>query len=374
MMRPMPSPTKNNAARSAARNVSLPSRVEIFRAGTRRTEAGEAITFSERDVSDIAEHYDPAKREAPLVVGHPEMDNPAYGWVRRLHAEGGALFMDTADVEPQFAEMVEQRRFPKRSAAFLRPDEPGNPTPGKWYLRHVGFLGAQAPSLQGLKPIAFASSSAAERMVAFSEDLPPEDHAPENLPPQQPSPEPSMTPEQIAQLSAENARLKKETEAAQQAQKDLQAQTDELKKSAVQFAEQQRQSRHSANVAFAEAEAKAGRLAPADRAKAVAVLDSLGETSRAVQFSEGTTTTDVDVVAYVKGLISGATPKVEFGERAPGGAGEGASQDMPGSGARMTEVKAVELARRHAAKEKVTFAEAYKAAIVDAGVVIVDPT
>jgi len=183
-----------------------------------------------------------------------------------------------------------------------------------------------------------------------------------------------MTPEQIAQLSAENARLKKETEAAQQAQKDLQAQTDELKKSAVQFAEQQRQSRHSANVAFAEAEAKAGRLAPADRAKAVAVLDSLGETSRAVQFSEGTTTTDVDVVAYVKGLISGATPKVEFGERAPGGAGEGALQDMPGSGARMTEVKAVELARRHAAKEKVTFAEAYKAAIVDAGVVIVDPT
>ena len=28
--------------------------------------------------------------------------------------------------------------------------------PGKWYLRHVGFLGAAAPAVKGLKPVEFA--------------------------------------------------------------------------------------------------------------------------------------------------------------------------------------------------------------------------
>ena len=59
--------------------------------------------------------------------------------------------MDAKDVEPQFAEMVNTRRFPKRSTAFYTPDHPQNPKPGVWYLRHVAFLGAQPPAVKGLR-------------------------------------------------------------------------------------------------------------------------------------------------------------------------------------------------------------------------------
>lgn len=126
-------------------------RIDIFRAGTHVSMAGERITFSQADIESIAASYDPARREAPLTVGHPEHDKPAYGWVRRLHAApGGGLQMEVHQVDPAFAEMVSEGRFKKRSASFYPPNAHGNPTPGRWYLRHVAFLGAQQPALAGL--------------------------------------------------------------------------------------------------------------------------------------------------------------------------------------------------------------------------------
>ena len=52
--------------------------------------------------------------------------------------------------------MVAAGRFKKRSASFYTPDSPNNPKPGVYYLRHVGFLGAQPPAVKGLKEVAFA--------------------------------------------------------------------------------------------------------------------------------------------------------------------------------------------------------------------------
>jgi len=70
-------------------------------------------------------------------------------------------------VQPEFAEMVNAGRFKKRSASFLMPDTKGNPTPGKFYLRHVGFLGAQGPAVKGLKDFQFADEG--EGVAEFSE-------------------------------------------------------------------------------------------------------------------------------------------------------------------------------------------------------------
>lgn len=126
-------------------------RIDIFEAGTHVSMQGERLTFSQADIEAIAASYDPARREAPLTVGHPEHDKPAYGWVRRLHvAPGGRLQMEVHQVDPAFAEMVSAARFKKRSASFYPPNAHGNPTPGRWYLRHVAFLGAQQPALAGL--------------------------------------------------------------------------------------------------------------------------------------------------------------------------------------------------------------------------------
>ncbi|MFV9531209.1 hypothetical protein ACNUIM_32120 [Pseudomonas aeruginosa] len=46
--------------------------------------------------------------------------------------------------------------YKKRSASVYLPDSPGNPgLPGKRYLRHIGFLGAVPPAVEGIPANAF---------------------------------------------------------------------------------------------------------------------------------------------------------------------------------------------------------------------------
>jgi len=129
--------------------------IEIFRAGRHTSDDGQALDFSASDIRAMVSAYAPTVREAPLVVGHPQNNHPAYGWVKGLTAtDDGRLLARTGQVSPEFAKMVQEGRFKKRSASFYPPNHPGNPRPGNWYLRHVGWLGAQQPALAGLKDIA----------------------------------------------------------------------------------------------------------------------------------------------------------------------------------------------------------------------------
>jgi len=146
----------------------LPS-LQIFRAGTHTDSNGRTLTFAEADLAATAAAYDPAKHEAPLVVGHPTLDQPAYGWVQTLTAGAHTLEAIPAQVDPQFAELVRAGRFKKISAAFWLPDAPGNPAPGVYSLRHVGFLGAAAPAVKGLRTPTFAADEAGIVTLEFSE-------------------------------------------------------------------------------------------------------------------------------------------------------------------------------------------------------------
>lgn len=133
--------------------------IEIFRSGNHTDSQGRAFSFTDADVEAIASKYDPALHEAPIVVGHPKQDAPAYGWVKSVSSKGGRLVVDPQNVEPQFAELVKDRRFAKVSASFYPPNHPNNPTPGSYYLKHVGFLGAAAPAVKGLKSIEFSEDA-----------------------------------------------------------------------------------------------------------------------------------------------------------------------------------------------------------------------
>ena len=125
--------------------------IDIFKAGIHIDDQGTERVFTEGDIEDIARGYRPDVREAPLVVGHPETDGPAFGWVKELRRGlGGVLQMRAKQVNERFAEGVREGRFKKRSAALYPPSHPSNPNPGKWYLRHVGFLGAAQPAIAGL--------------------------------------------------------------------------------------------------------------------------------------------------------------------------------------------------------------------------------
>jgi DNA-binding transcriptional MerR regulator len=128
--------------------------IEIFRAGSHVDNSGRALSFSRGDVEAIAAAYDAAAFAAPLVVGHPKTNDPAFGWVKSLAVrKDGVLVAEPEKVEPQFAEAVRAGRYRKVSASFYLPDHPGNPAPGQYYLRHVGFLGAAAPAVKGLSPV-----------------------------------------------------------------------------------------------------------------------------------------------------------------------------------------------------------------------------
>ena len=146
-----------------------PAPIHIFRPGRHTAMQGRTISFSGEDLAATAAAYDPALHEAPLVIGHPQSDAPAFGWVEALTAGPEGLFAVPRQLEPAFAEAVEQGRYKKVSASFYAPDSPHNPAPGVYYLRHVGFLGAQPPAVKGLQPVEFADDGEGCVTVEFAE-------------------------------------------------------------------------------------------------------------------------------------------------------------------------------------------------------------
>jgi hypothetical protein len=134
--------------------------IHIFKPGRHVAANGATLEFSEADLTASAAAYDPAKHEAPIVIGHPKHDLPAYGWVKSLASTGDGMFAEPHQVDAQFAEMINAGRFKKVSASFYTPDAPGNPVTGVYYLRHVGYLGAQPPAIKGLKQASFAEGEA----------------------------------------------------------------------------------------------------------------------------------------------------------------------------------------------------------------------
>lgn len=142
--------------------------IEIFRAGTHVGIDGKRYTFSEADVQAIAAAYDPAKFSAPVVIGHPKSEDPAYGWADTVRVrDDGVMEADLEKVDPAFADLVDKGSYKKVSAAFYPADHPNNPTPGQLHLRHIGFLGAAAPGVQGLAPVAFADGDD-DGLIAFT--------------------------------------------------------------------------------------------------------------------------------------------------------------------------------------------------------------
>lgn len=327
---------------------TLPEGIEIFRAGARMADDGTVHHISEADLAAAVAAYDPAVHEAPHTVGHPKHNAPAYGWVARLAVKDGSLqIAENKQVEPQFAEIAAAGRVKKRSASFYHPQDPSNPKPGIWYLRHVAWLGAQPPAVKGLKDVNF-SEDGAERAVCFSEPVT-TDQEPDD-----------MSKELQAQLDEANAKLKAEQDARTKAEAEAAAQAQAAKDAnakAASFAEQARADRKANFVSFAEAEVKAGRLLPKDKAMAVATLEALAD-AKPVEFAEGDTTTKVSPSAWLQGLISSGQPAVSFGEFAGGNAGQG---DQAGQAKGKSDAEIDKAAQEYMRKHKVNYSEAVTA-------------
>lgn len=140
--------------------------VAIFRPGTHRAMNGREYEFSDRDVAAIAAAYSPAVHQSPAVIGHPAIDAPAYAWADRLEFADGVLWARLKDVAANFSAWVKQGWYRNISASFYQPEK--SPVPGRWYLKHIGFLGAAPPAVPGLPHAAFAAGES----VSFEEPMP----------------------------------------------------------------------------------------------------------------------------------------------------------------------------------------------------------
>jgi len=131
---------------------------EVFTTGTHTDSKGREVVITADDLSYIASNFNAQSAGAPLVVGHPKADAPAYGWAEKFTVEGENLIAHPAQVEAQFSQMVQDGRFKNRSISLYGPADPANPVPGGYYPRHIGFLGAQAPAISGLKAVEFSAA------------------------------------------------------------------------------------------------------------------------------------------------------------------------------------------------------------------------
>ena len=325
-----------------------PKLIHIFKPGRFTTAAGEVIEFSEADIEAMARAYDPKLHKAPLVVGHPKTDDPAKGWAKALTATKRGLYAAPEKVDVAFAESVNGGAYGKVSAKFYRPTDAANPVPGVWYLRHVGFLGAQPPGVKGLDEPEFSESDdgcvcfqegvefsawddlanaglwrsmrdwflasfgqeTADRVIpnyqvqqlesSAQQELKDEtQRGPAFAEPPAPSSQPqesTVTDEEAAQLRDKNAALERQNEELRKAQAEAAA-----------------KARHTANVEFAESLVNEARIPSAQKDQVAAICSQL-ETTPDVEFGEGEAKKPLHQL--FRDFLKALPPSVEFAEQA----------------------------------------------------------
>ena len=149
--------TKTAAAADAGATASLSALdgwIDVARAGTWRDMEGREVKLTADTLAAIAADYAQAD-PAPVVVGHPKDDAPAYGWVDRLRVTGDRLQAKLCDIAPAFRDAVARGTYRGRSVALRE---------GR--LVHLGFLGGRAPAIPGLAPTRF--SAPADSIIEFA--------------------------------------------------------------------------------------------------------------------------------------------------------------------------------------------------------------
>ena len=133
---------------------------EIFRTGKHTSDKGITKEYTEEDLDKIVSNYN-SDDPAPIVIGHPKTNDPAYGWIDKIKRVKDKLIAFPKQLNDEFVKLIKAGSFKKRSIS-ITPD---------LKLNHIGFLGAAAPAVSGLKEIEFSTEL---ELLSFSVDLPPE--------------------------------------------------------------------------------------------------------------------------------------------------------------------------------------------------------
>ena len=338
--------------------------LQIFKTGTHTASDGRQFVFTEAQLKAIADRYDPALHEAPFVVGHPAMDAPAYGWAGKLSVVDGKLQADPQQVDAAFGELVNAGRFKKISAAFYAPDDAANPKPGDYYLRHIGFLGAKAPAIKGLKSAEFGDDG--KSVIEFMDwddrtnaslwralrdwmigkygkdeaDKVIPDYSVTSLQESAVLPETDTDTETVSGVSYSEKEKQKMLTKEQQ----LAAQEVELKKKAdaqaaldIQFAEREKKVKESEAaqrrvliVANVDALVTAGNILPKDKLGLVAFMELLPTSEGStIEFGEGDKKVKTPAIDWLRSFLKTLPKAVEFKERVADDGAEAVDTSSP---------------------------------------------
>lgn len=311
------------------------ARIEVFRTGTFMPMEGQQLSFSAADLKAMADAYDFATAPAPIVVGHPKTDAPAFGWAQSFEydAKADRLFANVGEIAPAFADAVKAGTYKKVSLSFHRPDAAANPVPGTWYPKHIGFLGGAAPAVTGLQNVQFSQAAddatctvefgargfeeTASILRAlrefFIEKFGMED-ADKALPgfriewlSETELPVPVVQPSFSASpvIEPKEPPVTKTDPAFAAREADFNTRFANLEKREQELA-------NAANVSFAETLVTDGKLLPASKDKVVAILNAL-PADTAVSFADGTNTVTASVSQAVRDVLSAQPKIVSFG-------------------------------------------------------------
>lgn len=333
--------------------------IDIFSPGHFMSMEGHSVSFTADDLKDIATQYDPKIADAPVVIGHPQIDAPAYGWVKGLQYDAARqrLVAELDIIDDSFAEAVKKRRYKKISPSFFSPKAPANPKPGHHYLRHCGFLGAAAPAVSGLTPASFAGDASGAITLEFAEMtektslfarikaliaeklgpdqaetiLTKEDEAAlmeaeavtqtksegvDKVPANPAKEEPQD--EETTKQKSEKAKKDDEDEEKKKKHNSsfaapASAREKELADREAAITARERKAIHDTNVSFCEGLVSQGKLLPPLKAELVAVLDGL-DNNGIVSFAEGK---DKNAAQAIRDIWAKQPAVVSFGETIP---------------------------------------------------------
>ncbi len=271
------------------------TKMEIMKVGKQTAMDGREIAFTPEILNEIASVYDAVLFESPLVIGHPTLTAPAYGWVKEASFEGDTLYAHVGEVEAAFAEAVNEGRYKKRSASIFLPDTPGNPKPGHYYLNHVGFLGAVPPAVKGLADVKFSANDGGEHAALdFAFDV-----EATNPPNKENTMDKDKEKEAAENAAAEAAKREADFAAREAA---LAAREAEVKKAEAERAKAEKDAEIKQAADFCDQLIKEGKLLPAKKSGLVEVLVTLGK--QPVSFSDGNQTVQQSAVDVLKEVLN----------------------------------------------------------------------
>lgn len=314
----------------------------VFAPGTHTAMDGRTITFTPEDCIDLANSYDPSVSEAPFVIGHPSLTAPAYGWAERLEYRDGIVYAAPRQVNPAFAEAFNAGSYKKRSLSIYQPDSPGNPKPGHFYARHVGFLGAVPPGVKGLPDAQFAEASGDNGPLEFALPWEADNLASlfqsirdwviqettieqaDSIIPQwriqsildsATDDRQSISPLAYAEETNVDPNKKTPSTAADFAEREAALAAREAKLAADEEVVRTRQleEKRTATVAFADGLVKGGSILPRQKTAIVEVLMNLSQ--EPLSFSEGETTISQSPEALLREILSTKPAVVNFSEK-----------------------------------------------------------